>query len=300
MQYRAGPEVAILGAVVGDLIVFALDLLVLVTAVFVAVPLLAVWLLRRDRRVGQALTGVVTGLLGLLALAHRSLTALACATLLLLAVRYRPVGAGSIVRDRTAPLRRRVARIDPGALPVAWARPLREALEARRRFAAAVRRAGRGALRERMTELAADVDRALLHARDRARRGSELEAAARALPAPRRADALRGMVARAAEGWPGPLAPQDQRLVAARDAQVAARDRLLRAAAEERVQLQVIVARLDEASCAAAELAAGAPTGLPMGAPAGIGQGDGDGTAELLDRLAALRGALTEATVAAR
>lgn len=305
---------------VGDLLVLAVNLLVLVTVVFVGVPLLAVWLLRRarpggwvgrDRRVGRdpvgrVLTGGGAGLLAVVAVANRSVGALACAVLLLLVVRYRPRRGDVIVRDRGAVLRRRIARIDPSALPGAWARPLRQAVDARRRYGAAVRRSGRGAVRERMADLAADVDRAVLEAHDRARRGAELEAAARAIPRERpSADALRGLVARAAAGVrgpqpatappshpatapPRPVAVRDERLTAARAARGAARRRLLASAAEERLQLQVLVARLDEACGVAAELALDAPTALPAGAP--------DAGCELLDRLTALHGALAEAT----
>ncbi len=89
----------------------------------------------------------------------------------------------------------------------------------------------------------------------------------------------------ASEEWHDPRVREAQR---SRD-QAAAR--LGAALAEERAQLQVLVARLGEAACSAAELsAAGQGVLAPLPGP--------DRSRELVDRLTSLRAALAEASAA--
>jgi hypothetical protein len=181
--------------------------------------------------------------------------------------------------------RRRRARIDPSALPGIWSRLLREALAAREQFVATIRRMPRGPLREHLEGLRGDVDLALSHAWDRARRGAELERAGAQIDAAARASSR--TTARWGRGW-RPVV-EDQRVIAAQRSRNAAAQRLAASLAEERAQLQVLVARLGEAACSAAELSV-------AGTAPAVGPGSGDDVAaELVDRLTALRDALAEA-----
>ncbi|MPZ88533.1 MAG: hypothetical protein GEU81_10755 [Nitriliruptorales bacterium] len=180
--------------------------------------------------------------------------------------------------------RKKVAKIDPSALGGLWSRLLRSALAAREQFAAATRRAPAGAIREQLDDLTAEVDRALLHAWELARRGAELEGAGNQIEAANRA--ARRSALRWGRGWRP--APEDDRVVEAQQARDEAARRLIRAIDEERAQLQVLVARLGEAACSAAELAAtGQSRAISATSEADLG-------GELVDRLTALRGALVE------
>jgi hypothetical protein len=181
---------------------------------------------------------------------------------------------------------RRRTRIDPAAVGGVWSRLLGEALAARAQFNAAIRRAPRGAIRERLAELSGDVEEAVGHAWDRARRGAELERTAAEISGAARSSSR--SMQRWGRGW-RPLV-EDQRVVDARSARDAAAQRLATSINEERTQLQVLVARLAEAACHAAELSvASRPAALGAGGP-------DDLAADLVDRLAALRSALVEAS----
>ena len=179
--------------------------------------------------------------------------------------------------------RDRRGRVDPGALDGIWARLVQEALDARAQFLAAAKRAPAGAIRERLTELRGEIDHALAQAWQRAQRGWELERSAEHLtPAAGRQRARWG------RGWSlGQDDVYDPRVAEATRARDRAAGRLRLAVAEERAQLQVVVARLSEAACSAAELSVVA-TGV-LDTPA-----EADRTRELVDRLGALRTALTE------
>lgn len=177
----------------------------------------------------------------------------------------------------------RAARVDPAAVHGDWARLLRQALRARAQFGAAVQRAPSGVVKEHLSDLVESLDAAVSCAGEVARRGAELERAAAdiGVRAGRRGLAWGAAVQRT---------PADPRVAEALRARDGASARLAAAVAKERAELHVLVARLGEAACSAAELAAYAPsTHTSLGPDSGQ-----DATVDLLNRLEALRGALTE------
>jgi hypothetical protein len=271
-------------------VVFVLQALVLVVIVtlmlVVAAPLLAGWLTTRRPGLLQALRVVVAGGVGLLSLVTALVGAGNSSLVLLviaLMVAMWPRGLTGGVRLRTDRLGRRPERIDPSTLGGIWYRLMRDALAARSQYKAAVRRAPRGAIRERLADLAGEVDLALSHAWARAKRGAALERAGAEIDAATRSS--RRAVQRWGRGWMVP--PEDARVVEAQRARDAAARRLSIAIGEERAQLQVLVARLGEAACSAAELSIAGLPAPPLGDAALAG--------ELVERLDALRWALTEA-----
>lgn len=263
-------------------------LVLTITTLLFAVPLLIVAGVTRQPRLLAGARRSLAVLVGLLAFTQPRIPAvvLALAALLLWfapQIQLAAVGGrGSGARWRR---RRRRARIDPSAVNGIWSKLLREALTARSQFTAAVRRTARGPIREQLVDLSDEMDAALDHAWECARRGSALERAAGDIEVARRASARNG--ARWARGW-RPI-PADERVLAAQRDRDAAARRLAASIAEERAQLQVLVARLVQAACSAAELSIAA-------GPAALGPGSRDDLArELVDRLSALRAALEEA-----
>jgi len=184
--------------------------------------------------------------------------------------------------------RPRRMRIDPSAVGGIWSALLRDAVAARDQFVAVGRRAPAGAIRDQLNDLRADVDHALGQAWDRARRGWELEGAAAGVAAAASAQRPR---ARWGRGWFVGPEWHDPRVREAQRSRDQAAARLAAALAEERAQLQVLVARLGEAACSAAELSA-AGQGVLAPVPGT------DRSRELVDRLSSLRAALTEASAA--
>lgn len=256
-------------------------LLTIVVALFV-VPLVGVAAVTRGRRIVIVARRAAAVGVGLLASTQSRLpmAILAVAALVLWFAPQIRLPAGG-----RSPWRRRV-RVDPAAVNGIWSRLLREALAARAQFTAALRRTPRGAIREQLAGLSDEVDAALNHAWECARRGSALERAATDIESARRASARNGV--RWGRGW-RPI-PTDGRVLAAQRDRDAAARRLAASIAEERAQLQVLVARLVESACSAAELSIAA-------GPAALGPGSRDDVArELVDRLAALRAALEDAT----
>lgn len=236
----------------------------------------------RRRGVLRNLRYLWAGGLAVLGLAIDDLVVVGLAALLALGPLMAGWPGGARVRFRG---RRRRTRIDPATLGGIWSSLLGEALAARGQFTAAVRRAPHGAIRERLAELSGEVEEAVGHAWDRARRGAELERTAAEIAGAARGS--RRLVQRWGRGW-RPIV-EDPQVVDAYRARDAAAARLIASIDEERTQLQVLVARLSEAACHAAELSiARRPAVLGPGGP-------DDLAADLVDRLAALRGALAEA-----
>lgn len=257
-----------------------------IVALLLVVPLLGVAGVTRGRRLRTAARRTVALFAVLLAFTQPRFPAavlVVAALLLWFAPLIRlPTRGWSLAGARRGTRRRRRLRVDPSAVSGIWGRLLREALAARAQFTAAVRRTPRGPIREQLAGLSDEVDTALDHAWECARRGSVLERAASDLGAARR-NAVRW-----GRGW-RPILSDQRVLVAQRDRDAAAR-RLAASIAEERALLQVLVARLVEAACSAAELSIAA-------GPAALGSGSRDDVArELVDRLAALRAALDDAT----
>jgi hypothetical protein len=269
-------------AIVGALLVVGY----LVLLLLIGIPLLVVWAGTRSSRPLLVLRMLWAGGLFLLAVTLRNPWLVGGAAMLLLwpgAGLTQMWGAGAV--RLPDPGRRRRRRIDPAGLTGIWSRLLTEALAAREQFAAAVRRTPRGPLREQLTGLTPEVDLAVGHAYDRARRGADLDRSAAEIIAASRSSS------RATQRWGRGWRPlnEDQRVVAAQRARDVAAGRLASAITEERAQLQVLVARLAEAACHAAELsvASGNPS-LTPGRP--------DVAGDLVERLSALRGALAEAS----
>lgn len=267
----------------------ALMILMIVSLLFlVTAPLFVGWAATRRQGLATALRASwAIGLLLLAAVAQSALVLAVAAVFALWSVVPSWRRRERVTRPPAASGRRsRRARIDPSAMHGIWSRLLREALAAREQFAAAIGRTPPGPIREHLADLAADVDVALHQAWERARRGAELERAGAEIDAAGRAS--RHATARWGRGW-RPVV-EDQRVVAAERARNAAAQRLAASLAEERAQLQVLVARLGEAACSAAELShASGAHALGVGAP-------DDVAGELVDRLTALRGALAEAS----
>lgn len=220
--------------------------------------------------------------IAVLGLAVDNLTLVILAGVLVLAPMVSGWPGGVRVRARG---RRRRTRVDPAALGGVWSKLLGEALAARGQFVAAVRRAPRGPLRERLAELSGEVEESVGHAWERAQRGAELERTAAEITGAARNSSR--SVQRWGRGW-RPLT-QDERVVEAHRARDAAAQRLAASLDEERAQLQVLVARLAEAACHAAELSVASRPALMPGGPGDLG-------GDLVERLAVLRGALAEAS----
>lgn len=246
-----------------------------------SIPLFVLW--RATKRRGPLLAVRALWALGIAALAIAMKAPLLIIAIAVLLLPSAPWPARIRVRG---PAGRRRTRIDTTALTGIWSRLMNEALSARNQFTAAVRRAPRGAIRERLAELSDEVDVAVTHAWDRARRGAELDRAAGEIAAAARSS-NRG-AARWGRGW-RPLL-EDQRVIDARRDRDAAAQRLATAIAEERAQLQILVARLTEAACHATELSLAHTAITPTGdTPERL-------ATDLVDRLTALREALAEAS----
>jgi len=247
--------------------------------VALALPLLAMWLGTRRRGVATALRAVVAGGLVLLGLANGAVPVLIGGILVMLWPRRLVVGG----RRRSLAPSSRVRRVESGAVHGEWGRLLRQALAARAQFDAAIRRAPDGVVRAQLRDLVASVDAAVSSADEVARRGAELERAAADL-------GVRAGRRGPFRGGDRHRTPPDPRVVEAVRARDAASARLATAIGKERAELHVLVARLGQAACSAAELASYAAS-----TPVAPGPGSHrDSTEDLLDRLEALRGALAE------
>jgi hypothetical protein len=269
-----------------------INVVIMTMLLVVGMPLLAAWFATRRPGILTALRTVIAVSLGLLGVVNANVLLVLGA----LALGFWPrTPASRRVRVQGPPGRarrpgglgihgRRGTRIDPSAVGGVWSRLLRSALAAREEFAAAARRAPAGAIREQLDDLTGEVDRLLLQAWDLAQRGAELERSGREIHAASLA------AKRSAQRWGQRPGPEDHRVVEAQRAHDEATGRLIRAIDEERTQLRILVARLGEAACSAAELAA---AGRVRALPAAAG---GDLGGELVDRLTALRGALAEAS----
>lgn len=266
-----------------------MPLILTVLGLLFVVPLLGAAGVSRQPRLLTAAGRVLAVLAGLLAFTQPRWPAavlVIAALLLWFAPQMRlAAGGGRGLGAWRTGRRRRRRRIDPALVSGFWSKLLREALTAQAQFMAAIRRTPRGAIRERLADLSGEVEAALDHAWERARRGSALERAAGDIELARRASARNST--RWGRGW-RPILTDERVLAAQRDRDAAAR-RLAASIAEERAQLQVLVARLVEAACSAAELSIAA-------GPAVLGPSSGDDVArELVERLATLRAALEEA-----
>jgi hypothetical protein len=165
-------------------------------------------------------------------------------------------------------------RIDPFALREPWRFFVRDALNARQRFAEALDGADAGPLRERLLEIEAQLDHAVTVTWDVARRGQQLT------------DARRRIDVAALERTLSSTSADDPRYSAA-SAQKASHDRLRAREEQTRERLEIIDARLDETIVRAGELATRTGGSLELDELAGRITG-------MVDELDTLRIALDE------
>jgi type IV secretory pathway TrbD component len=162
-----------------------------------------------------------------------------------------PVGlalwAARVVLARRSAGRRaaRPARIDPFALREPWRFFVRDALQARARFADALTRASDGPVRDTLADIGTRIDEAVETCWAVARRGQELHDAARAVDRRR----IEQELARLPDE--GTLAERRRSL----EAQLGTVARLEAQVTETRERLQVIDARLEESVTRSIELA---------------------------------------------
>jgi len=132
-------------------------------------------------------------------------------------------------------------RVDPFALREPWRFFVRDALSAHRRFSEAIASASVGPLRDRLTEIGAELDRGVAQCWEAAQHGQRLTDARRSIDGERlvrRRDALD---------------PGDD-LIPSLDAQIAGHTRLAQREESVRADLDRLSVRLDEAVARAAEL----------------------------------------------
>jgi hypothetical protein len=149
------------------------------------------------------------------------------------------------------PRRTRGSRIDPMAISDPWRQFVREALDAQRRFAKAVKSASAGPLRDRLVEIGQRIDAGVQECWRIARRGDALVDAIGNLGAETLDEDLR-RAQDAAKATPGKA--QDE-TVEALQAQQDSYERLVSVGRNAQERLQVLDARLDEAVARAVELA---------------------------------------------
>lgn len=183
------------------------------------------------------------------------------------------------------PRRRRGSRIDPMAIADPWRGFVREALDAQRRYAKAVRSAEPGPLRDRLTEIGDRIDAGVQECWRIARRGDALVDAIGNLGGGETIAAELDRAKMAAKATPGQA--QDD-TVEALQAQQDSYDRLVAVARNAQERLQVLNARLDEAVARAVELAITAEN-------VGELQGLGGDVEQLVGEMESLRQGLEEA-----
>ncbi|MEZ5243947.1 MAG: hypothetical protein R2707_02535 [Acidimicrobiales bacterium] len=165
-------------------------------------------------------------------------------------------------------------RIDPFALREPWRFFVRDALNARQRFADALAGAEAGPLRERLREIEAELDQAVTVTWDVAQRGQQLT------------DARRRIDVTELERTLSTTSADDPRHTAA-SAQKASHDRLRAREDQTRERLEILDARLDETIVRAGELATRTGGSLELDELAGQITG-------MVDELDSLRIALDE------
>jgi hypothetical protein len=156
----------------------------------------------------------------------------------------------AVPRDRDRP------HIDPMAISDPWRRFVREALDAQRRFDAAVHDASEGPMRDRLGEIAARIDDGLDDCWRVARQGNALSKARRRLDADDAARDLAQITTSSSE--PPAKGSAIEKTVEALQAQLSSAQRMDKTIGEAQDQLRLIDARLDEAAARAIELSVNA------------------------------------------
>lgn len=173
-------------------------------------------------------------------------------------------------------------RIDPFGVGEPWRLHVRRALQAQARYDQAVGSLPAGSLRERLEEVGRRVEEATQQCWRVARRGDALEAAVSGLDVA----GLRERLA-AHTGSAVPAVGEENPVVASLEAQLVTAERLQAAAADARMGLGLLEARLDEAVATAVSLSALAADPVDAGTL-------GADLELVVEDLAALRSALEE------
>jgi hypothetical protein len=142
--------------------------------------------------------------------------------------------------------------IDPKTLSQPWSRYVHEALSAHRRFDEVVRSARHGPIRDRLAEIGARIDAAVLECWRVARYGHALNRGVNSLNL-REVESRLGQVRDARPGSE-PATDSHGRTVEALEAQLASGRRLAQVAQDAQARLEVLDARMDEAVARAVEL----------------------------------------------
>lgn len=138
-------------------------------------------------------------------------------------------------------------RIDPFALREPWRFYVRDAIQARNRFADALEGAKAGPLRDRLLEIGESLNTGVEQAWEAAQRGQQLTDARRAIDGPRLQRELDGLDA-------------DDPRRSGLEAQIASHDRISEREERTRAELEKLDVRLDEAVARATELGTRAGT----------------------------------------
>jgi hypothetical protein len=181
--------------------------------------------------------------------------------------------------------------IDPKTLSQPWGRYVHEALSARRRFDDVVRSATPGPIRDRLAEIGARIDAAVLECWRVARHGNALNKGLKSLN-------LREVQWRLDQARNPPAGVSDSgdsrgRTVEALEAQLASGQRLEKVAQDAQARLEVLDARMDEAVARAVELSLSAGDASEL-------SGLGADVDQLVDDMEALRQGLEEVGRTAR
>ena len=184
-------------------------------------------------------------------------------------------------------VRNRDERVDPFSLGDPWKRFVIDAQNAQSRYRRAVKRSRSGPLKERLEELGARIDQAVLECWRVACQGDNLGGALRQLETERVETEL-GQARRELKEARGGSTASLKATVEALEAQMRSAERLSEVWRSSRDRLRVLNAQLDEAVARAVELSVGAG-----GSVAAFG-GLSDQVAEVVSDMESLRQALEE------
>lgn len=163
------------------------------------------------------------------------------------------VYAGSVVAAMPRDQRPKPASIDPFALGEPWRQFVQQGQRAARRLAETIDGVSPGPLRDRLRQIADELDRGLVEAFTIARRGDEIDTAVRRLDPVRLRSRLATLERQAG---PSPAGEQAAAIESVRR-QLESADRLKARSARAADQLRLTQTRLDELAARAAEVAVG-------------------------------------------
>ena len=164
------------------------------------------------------------------------------------------VGAGALAwAARVAfglPRKARGDRIDPFVLSAPWRKSVHEALQAERRFDAAVKKADPGPLRDRLAEIGLRIDEGVRECWRVAQRGDAMEEGLKTLDV----ESTQRELIEIEREMRGEHDPRLERARESLRAQLHSTQRMIDAVQDARTQLRLLDARLDEAVTRAIEL----------------------------------------------